>query len=182
MAIEIPDADVAVSATVEVRVSATSDTGMQGLLAWRQVVANNEPTEDWEAPIALAPNGMLRSVESEFGPDATRMNLFFFPIPPDKAIAVGGEWSFERKPEATTDAPAYSAKYTAKGAEKLDDVETLKVAVELKEAGAGGMSITGHYWFDREGKIRKFDLDIRNWPVPHIGQSFGAHIVGLLKK
>lgn len=182
IAIELPDQDVAVSATVEVRVSATSDTGMQGLLSWRQIVANNEPVEDWEAPITLTLSGMLRSLESEFGPDATRMNTFFFPAYPDKPVAASGEWSVERKSESAADAPGYSAKYTAKGVEKLEDVEVLKVAVELKEAGAGGMQITGHYWFDRDGKVRKFDLDIRNWPVPHVGQSVGANIIGLLKQ
>lgn len=182
IAIEIPDQDVAVSASVEIRVFATSDTGMQGLLSWRQIVANDEPLEDWEVPIALTLRGGLRSAESEFGPDARRMNVMFFPIYPDKPVGEGGEWTFEHKPEGAEDAPAFTVRYTAKGMEKIEDVDTLKVAVELKESGAGGMSATGFYWFDREGKVRKFDLDIRNWPVPHIGQSVGAQIIGLMRK
>lgn len=182
ISIEIPDQDVGVSATVEVRISASSDNGVQGLLAWRQIVANDQPVEDWEVPIALTLRGALRSAESEFGPDGRRMNLVFFPIYPEKPIAADGEWSFEHKPEGTADAPGFTARYTAKGTEKIDDVETLKVAVELKESGTNAMVVTGFYWFDREGKVRKFDLDIRNWPVPQIGQSFGAHISGLMKK
>lgn len=182
ISIEIPDQDVGVSATVEVRISASSDNGMQGLLAWRQIVANDQPTEDWEVPIALTPRGALRSAESEFGPDARRMNLMFFPIYPEKPVGEGGEWTFEHKPEGASDTPAFTVRYTAKGKEKIEDVETLKVAVELKESGNDAMIIAGFYWFDRDGRVRKFDLDIRNWPVPQIGQSFGAHVIGLLKK
>lgn len=182
ISIKIPDEDVGVSATVELRISALSQTGMQGLLAWRQIVANDQPTEDWEAPIALTPRGALQSVESEFGPDARRMNIMFFPIYPEKPIAEDGSWSFDHKPEGAADTPAFTVRYTAKGKEKIEDVETLKVAVDLKEAGTDAMLITGFYWFDREGNVRKFELDIRNWPVPHIGQSVGAHVIGLMRK
>ncbi|MER3414116.1 MAG: hypothetical protein C4341_07775 [Armatimonadota bacterium] len=88
-------------------------------------------------------------------------------------------------PETAADGPAFTSRYTAKAVEKIEDVETLKVAAELKESGTGGILLTGFYWFDGEGIVRKFDLDIRNSLAaltPTLSHRERGYIIGSMKK
>ncbi len=179
--ISVEEMGLEVYVTHRFQLSAKSENGIQALWRWADIEMEGQIQEGWDVPVTLGKRGELLAAESEFGPDGRRMNVpFFFIYPPDD-LGDKKEWTFEFKPEKSTDGPAFSATYKIVGSETAIGEDATKVNVELKEEGSGGMVVKGVYWVGKDGWVRKFDLSVENWPVPQMGQSIFVKIRGSLK-
>jgi len=169
-----------VEITLEHKTTKKTDGGFEGTSAFTQVIVNGNEMDGMSMDVSLSANGVLKSVKSDLGSDMRRMFMAFYFCYPTDAVGDGGTWSFQDA-EATGGHKA-KFEYTLAGAEDLNGQQVMKVKVVMSEDGSDPMKATGFYWVASDGKIAKFELNIKGWPVPVAGQAFDATIKGTLKK
>ncbi len=158
------------------------DKPWKGTINWVDILASGNPVGDppaWDS--SWQADGSLFSTESEMGDDVRRMLIPFTFVYPGKAVAKGEKWTSEVKPFTKT--PVVEYKYEVLGAEQQDSKDALKVKVAYKEKADEGLSGESTFWIMKDGKISKFESDVKGWFVPMAGpERVEAKIVGTLKK
>jgi hypothetical protein len=182
MAIEDPES----GATVNVEMTATytvgkkSDKGVEGTFGWTQLLVDGSEQPDETFKTVLKPNGVLKSVDSVYGPGMRRMLLPFYLAYPEKPVQVGGSWTY--KDEQTDETEAHKAvfEYTLSGTEQLKSKKAQKVNVKFSEVGPSPLKGEGTYWVGEDGRVLKFEFNVSGWTVPVAGMVFTAKISGEL--
>jgi hypothetical protein len=146
---------------------------------WRELtVDGNTLGEDSKWDAVIDERGGV--VSSKDGDEIRMMLAPFVFVYPDKEVDTGDKWTVE---PALTDKSAIKAMYVyeVKGTEKVKDKEAFKVACKMTTA-KDGLSSTGTWWVTKEGKVLKFELELKNWTVP-MAQStpFDAHVTAEVK-
>lgn len=157
-----------------------SEKEIKGSASWSELQVDGQDMggEDTAWSLTLNPNGTIASAgESD---DYSRMLAPFAFAYPDKEVKVGDKWTVKFVP--FKDAREMTAAYEVLEQTKVGEIEALKVKGKLTDAGSGLVS-DGSYWVGKDGKVLKFDLDVKSWVVPMAGAGeFDAKIKGELAK
>jgi hypothetical protein len=129
----------------------------------------------------LKPNGIVKSVDSHYGPGMRRMVLPFYFAYPERPVAIGGTWAYKDDKADETDGHVTDFEYKLVGPEAVNSKKAHKVTVKFNEQGPAPLKGTGTYWIGEDGRVLKFDLDVTGWTVPVASQVFKARITGELK-
>ena len=178
MKIQDQGQEMAVDMVLERKISKKTDKGFEGTIGWTQLFAEGEQLPDETFEIALKPNGVLKSIKSDYGDAMRRMFLPFFFTYPEKAVAKDAAWTYKDEQEDETDAHKASVEYKVVGEEKVKDKQAMKVSFTMAEEGPSPMKSSGFFWVAQDGKVLKYELDVTGWPVPVAGSVFDAKITG----
>ncbi|MEO0249038.1 MAG: hypothetical protein ABIN58_05740, partial [candidate division WOR-3 bacterium] len=101
------------------------------------------------------------------------MTLFLFP---DDPVKVGDKWSREIKADPKRNIVAAKVEYEVIAAEKVGDLETLKIKFNFKESeGAQPISSEGHFWIHvKDGSMVKLVGASKNVPTPGLPTPISA--------
>jgi len=115
------------------------------------------------------PNGMPVKVEGGDNPNSPlRMARLTSGVFADKPVKIGDKWSVESKPEGNT--PGLKAEYELVGKERVNDIETLKIKLTVKEVGekveGGASTMSGHIWLDPlTGMLVRMTATVKGLPA-----------------
>lgn len=153
-------------------------------LAWSDLeVDGNEIGEENVFSCTCDARGAITATTSEMGDDVRRMLSPIVFVYPSSSIKMGDKWTFDFKPKKDGDEGMASWSYEVKGSEKVGDVDALKISSKFAEKGTSSMNATGNWWLAKDGRILKFDVDIKSWVVPMAGpETVNAVIKGELTK
>jgi len=117
-------------------------------------------------------------------PEAYRMANLGVVADPGKPINVGDTWSHEIKADKKTGALGVKADYKFLGEEKVGDVDTLKIKVNVKETeGSDPASADGTVWLNKaDGMLIKMNSKWVNAPYPGAGMPVTATITLVREK
>lgn len=176
---------VAVTLGASLGITQQDDKGFKANLSWTDITVNGSPAGmTMDAVCTLDKRGKLLKADSEMVEEFRRQMLPMFFIYPEKPIEAGDKWSDEttKNPDGTK----YQIKqeFEAKGIEKAEGDDAMKVAVKFTESGESAMQVTGFFWIAKDGRPLKLDLDVKNWPIPQqgAGASGDVKIKGTLAK
>ena len=176
---------VSVTLAASLKFTQQDDKGFNANLTWSDIMVNGAPAGmDMDAQCSLDKRGKLLKADSQLGEEFRRQMLPMFFIYPEKPIDAGDKWSDEttKNPDGTK----YQIKqeFEAKGIEKAEGEDAMKVAVKFTETGENAMQVSGFYWIAKDGRPLKLDLDVKNWPIPQqgAGASGDVKIKGTLAK
>ncbi|HVT13381.1 MAG TPA: hypothetical protein VHE55_14030 [Fimbriimonadaceae bacterium] len=127
----------------------------------------------WDVTLSATDGSVTAAGDSV---DYVRMLTPFTFIYPSKEIKVGDKWTTKFKP--AKDAKEITIDYEVVEQSKIGDDDVLKIKSKLSEDGP--MKADDTYWIGKDGKVLKFDLDIKGWPAPFTGgaQDIDAKIKG----
>ena len=172
-------ADTQVDMTAHYKVAKKTDKGFEGSFAWTNLTVGGEGEQPDETfNVVLKPNGMLKSVDSTYGPGMRRMLIPFYFVYPDKAIEKGATWKYEDEKADETDGHTESIEYKLVGTEKVKDKDATRVDFKITEKGPEPMKGDGAFWVGADGRVLKFEINITGWPVPVASQVFDAKVKG----
>jgi hypothetical protein len=151
--------------------SKTADS-WKGELGWTETrVDDIEMKLDRSWPVALSSAGSILSIGDDVGYSRMLAPLLF--IYPAKAVAVGDKWTTKFKPgegtEGAKDVREMTYDFEVVGKEKVGNLDTLRIKAKLTEDGP--MKSEGFYWIAKDGRILKFEADIRHWTMRMGGKS-----------
>lgn len=155
---------------------AQADGKGKATVEWQDLAVDNQnmgTQGPWE--VALGANGLIES--STDGDEYRRMLQPIWPVL-GSDLKVGSDWSVSLAAKANA-GQTVDWKLKTIGVEKIGDVETLKVAAKMTEKD--GTSTDGTWWLRKDGKVQKFEVDVKQWTVPMAGESFDAKVTGKLK-
>jgi len=135
---------------------------------WEKLLVDDhegQETDPWD--IVVGPRGELLKMDSENEDTYRRMLSPLVFIYPEKPVSLGDKWSVEVKPTVTGAKITYD--YEAKSKELVDGINTVVVALTLKEAGVDATNGEGFWWLSKVGKVVKFEMRLENWVVPMAG-------------
>jgi hypothetical protein len=172
--------DLTVSLTYLFQVTEVSEKETRGFVRFADLeVEGMSQEDDGEYDLRLSSRGFAHSSQSEHGDAFRRMSAPIFFLYPDKPVTVGDKWTFEYK---GSQGGTFAYTCEAKAEEKVGDKEALKVQMTITEDAGDKTSSDGMYWVDKEGRVLKFEIRIKNWIVPMAdGQPVDATVVGFLK-
>ncbi len=166
-----------VKATAEILVGSISEKEIKTVMALRGLEVDGQPMgSDVEMNFVLNKRGFPVSTDSEYGDQARRMLMPTLLVYPESAISAGEKWIFQAEDPRKT-----KLEYEVVAAEKLGDIETLKVSVKLSETAQEPMTATGFYWLGKDGKVQKMDVSVKNWPIPQVGGIGSVRIQAKIK-
>ena len=168
--------EMAVDMVLERKIAKKTDKGFEGTFGWTQLFVEGEQQPDETFAIVLKPNGVLKSVKSDYGDAMRRMFLPFFLAYPDKSVAKDAAWTYKDEQEDEADAHKASVEYKVVGEEKIKDKQAMKVSFTMTEEGPNPMKSSGFFWVAQDGKVLKYELNVTGWPVPVAGSVFDAKI------
>lgn len=144
--------------TSELLIRSVSAEGYRGELFQKDFYFNDEP-EGWEDAlrITLDSRGAILDVEDEDPYTSLRRLQPAFFIYPEKPVKPGDSWRY------TSEKLDCLYHFEAKGIEKLQDTETLRVVCVMKENKKDGFKGTAIHWVTKEGIVLKSDLSFKNW-------------------
>lgn len=161
-------------------IDSKSDKEIKGKGAWLDLMVDGAEQGSDGAPtwdITFNPNGSI--VSAGEGADYARMMAPASFIYPEKEVKVGDKWSAKYKPKNGKD---ISLDFEVVEQAKVGDADVLKVKSKMTEDGP--MKSENLYWVGKDGKVLKFELDIKSWVVPLPGApgDFDAKVKGELAK
>jgi hypothetical protein len=181
-----PDGDhhAAFKLVIEVK-DTEKDKPLQSTYSWKELVLDSGqgmPDNSWDVKIDA--QGGITGTEATEGGDALRKMLIPMTfLYPDKAVGVGDAWTNTLKSESEKDDHSITVDFKVEAAEKLGDVDVLKITEKFTEKGPDGMTGTGTWWVDKAGKPQKFEVKANRWVVPMAGtDSMDATLKGTLAK
>ncbi len=134
--------------------------------SWNHLtVDDNEMSEESSWEVELAPSGAITKATD--GEEYARMLLPMLFTYPGKEVEAGAKWSESIK--TSKDAKDIKVDYEVLAKEKVGDKDALKVAAKFKEDKTDGMTGDDIFWVDKDGKVLKFELKLKNWMVPMAG-------------
>jgi hypothetical protein len=143
---------------------------------WEKLSVDDQEGESlpgWD--LVVGPQGQLLKGDGSTEDDYRRMLSPLVFVYPEKPVVIGDKWNVEVKPEGAAKKLSYS--YEAKSKETVEGVNTLIVAMTLKEDGDNAISGTGNYWISKVGKLVKFEVKLTNWVVPMAGADAVTDVV-----
>lgn len=126
----------------------------------------------WDVTLNAADGSVTSAGDNE---DYARMLAPFTFIYPSKEIKVGDKWTTKFKP--AKGAKEMTVDYEVVEQTKIGEDDVLKIKTKLAEDGP--MKADDIYWVAKDGKVLKFDLDIKNWVAPFAGN--GADLDAKIK-
>lgn len=158
--------DVEAKMKQHVVVDSVSEKEIKATASWTDLLVNGSEQQDDDSSWALVlnPNGSLVSAGEHV--DYARMLTPAAFVYPGKEVKVGDKWTSKVKPK---DGKEITSDYEVVEIAKVGDVEAMKVKLKLsEEAPKDGvaMKAEGFHWVAKDGKVLKFELDIKNWIVP----------------
>lgn len=165
---------------LELKTTKKTDSGFEGTGGFAKVYVQGEEMDGMSLGVTLGTNGLLKSVTSDMGSAMRRMFMAFYFCYPTEPVGEGGKWTVQD--ETATDGHKAKFEYTLGGTENVGETATTKVTVAITEDGAEPMKADGTYWVASDGKVMKFELNMKGWPVPVAGQAFSGKIKGTIAK
>lgn len=165
-------------------IASKDEKQIKGKSNWSEITVNDSEQDAGDGPwdVVLNPNGSI--VSAHDSSDHARMLTPAAFIYPDKEVKAGDKWQVKFKP--SKDAKEFTTDFEVVAIEKVGDVETMKVKAKMMEGAkeGEGMSANNLYWVAKDGKVLKFELDIKNWVVPMASgmPDFDAKVKGELIK
>lgn len=161
-------------------IASKTDKEIKGSGTWTDLSLDGgeQPGEEPKWDVTFNPNGSVASAGE--GADYARMLVPLAFIYPDKEVKAGDKWSVKYKP--AKDAKDMTVDFEVVEVGKVGDAEALKVKGKVSEDGP--MKADTIYWIGKDGKLLKFDLDVKGWIVPFAGNNIelDAKIKGELVK
>ena len=176
--------DVEAKMKQQLEIASKDEKQIKGKGNWSDITVNGDSQAEGDGPwdIVLNPNGSL--VSAHDSTDHARMLTPAAFIYPDKEVKAGDKWQVKFKP--AKDAKEFTSDFEVVAIEKVGDVEAMKVKAKMVEGAkeGEGMSANNLYWIGKDGKVLKFELDIKNWVVPMATgmPDFDAKVKGELVK
>ncbi|MFI5385393.1 MAG: hypothetical protein ACHQ50_04645 [Fimbriimonadales bacterium] len=147
--------------------SIDSKTGQQfrGKVGWAdlQINGGSSPDEPPAWNITLNSNGSIASAGD--GPEFVRQLAPTTFLYPDKEVKAGDKWSVKFR--VGKDTKEIAADYEVVEQTKIGEADALKIKGKLNEDG--GLQSDGVYWLGKDGKVLRFEIDVKNWPVVGAG-------------
>lgn len=140
---------------------------IEGVASWDHLVVDDEELGDtthWE--LSLAPTGSIAKAKD--GDGYSRMLMPFFFGYPNREVQPGAKWSETVKRSA--DAKAVKFDYEVLERTNVGSREVFKISSKFKEDGANGMTGDDIFWVGKDGAVVKFELKLKNWVIPMIGE------------
>ncbi len=150
-------------------------------VSWSDITVDGAPAgQDNTWKVLFGARGSVDSAGEE-DDDIRRMLSPTTFVKPEKPVAVGDKWTFDLIPKKAKDR-AVKYEYEVKAAEKLKDVDTLKINYKFTEKGSDGTTAEGDWWIAKDGHVVKFDIKVKNWIVPFAGaDGIEGHLTGVEK-
>lgn len=123
--------------------------------------------------------GLTKEIKGDSASDsAYRMSNLGALVTPGKEINVGDTWTHEFKADAKTGVVAAKAEYKLLGEEKIGDIDTLKIKVNITETeGSTPASSDGTAWVSKaDGSTVKLEAKWTNAPFPGAPAPINANV------
>ncbi|MCH8273556.1 MAG: hypothetical protein IH851_02055 [Armatimonadetes bacterium] len=182
MEMDMDGETAAVDLIAELAIKKTTDKGFDAVITWRDIYVDDEPMGEISFDVTLNKRGMPVSTDSDFGDDIRRMALPLLFVFPESPVGAGDTWSFSHEKGEGGSTVKVTMEFKVKGVEKVGEADALKVEVKITESGEFGMSAEGISWVGKDGRVLKFETNVKNWPVPMAGSSADVRITGRLIK
>lgn len=142
----------------------------KAMMSWAGLKLDGEEMgEEPKWDVAIGPRGAVVSTTDMMGDDVRRMLSPMTFAYPDKPVGEGDKWTAEVRPYKDKDDYLLTYAYVVKGLEKLNGVDTLKIALVLTEKATDGLAAEGSWWIGKDGTVLQFEVTVKNWVVPMAG-------------
>lgn len=142
-------------------VNSKSDKEIKAKGKWSDLTvdgAAQDSADEWDVILGL--DGAVLSAGDNA--DYVRMLTPLVFVYPDKEIKVGDKWTRKAKP--AKDGKDLTMDYEVAETTKVGEVEVMRIKAKLTEDGPMKGDIT--YWVAKDGRVMKFEFDLKNWVVP----------------
>ncbi|MBI1757137.1 MAG: hypothetical protein HYR64_08540 [Fimbriimonas ginsengisoli] len=126
------------------------------------------PSRDADNEVTYTPLGEIVDVKADGIEGARRFGNLQILRAPDSPVKVGDSWTYKGAADAKAGVVAFTADYKVLAAEKVGDLDTIKLKCTIKETeGAEPASSDGTVWVEAKNfSMVKVETTWTNMPVP----------------